>query len=301
MANLPFLGSILPSSLPEPISLPDDLLYLHLDMLPTETTDSLFNTLWSFLSPESDPLLLASLANADVIEFDIPSPSTIQIRAVWAESPHAEGWRLDIPAQSNVRIEVGIFGEGHGQDKDECSLGGLRAILGQDKDFEPTLFTFPHRHHVLHSKLETSLSPTYGSHPTLQTVLSTLALQAPMNDTYNHDTCSLHAMYTLSNQVFVDKYQLAQLAQFGSGGIQEVHGVWGETNLEDPSYHTPGWGSIVLVDIPDELETTLTLELPLHLRYLEPVDGGGKRHVDILPPEIFWACENTIEGIPLLS
>lgn len=135
----------------------------------------------------------------------------------------------------------------------------------------------------------------------LQTVLSDSALQAPMNDTFDHDTCSLHAMYTLSNHVFVDKYQLAQLAQFGSGGIQEIRGVWGETNLEDPSYHTPGWGSVVLVDISDDLETTLTLELPLHLRYLEPVDGGGKRHVDILPPEIFWACENTVEGIPILS
>jgi hypothetical protein len=103
--------------------------------------------------------------------------------------------------------------------------------------------------------------------------------------------------YTLSKDVFVDKYQLAQLAQFKSGGIQNVR-VWGETDLEAPSYETPGWGSIVLVDAPkpDPKDTQMTLKLPLHLRYLRPIDGGGKVHVDILPPEVFWACENTVEG-----
>lgn len=103
-------------------------------------------------------------------------------------------------------------------------------------------------------------------------------------------------MYTLSKEVFVDKYQLAQLAQFETGGIAALRGVWGETDLEDPAYKTKGWGSIVLVDIPDHTESSLTLELPLHLRYLKPIEGGGKTHLDILPPEIFWACENNVEG-----
>jgi PIG-X / PBN1 len=88
-------------------------------------------------------------------------------------------------------------------------------------------------------------------------------------------------MYTLSKEMFVDKYQLTQLAQFETGGIAALRGVWGETDLEDPAYKMKGWGSIVLVDIPDHTESSLTLELPLHLRYLEPVDGGGKTHVDI--------------------
>jgi hypothetical protein len=105
-------------------------------------------------------------------------------------------------------------------------------------------------------------------------------------------------LYTLPKDVFVDKYQLAQLAQFGSGGINSVTGVWGETDLEDPTYKANGWGSIVLIELPDH-QVDLTLELPLHLRYLEPLEGGGKRHVDILPPEIFWACENTVEGVTL--
>jgi hypothetical protein len=260
--------------------------------------DSLFKILWSFLSPEVDPLQLASLARADVIDFDIVDPQTFQIRAAWASATHDDGWRLDIPSQPDTRIEVGIFKEEGGEDKDEYSLGGVRAILGHSKDFEPTLFTFPHRHHILRSHgLQTSLSPAYGSHPVLETILPLSALQPPVNDTLNHDTCNLHALYTLSKDVFVDKYQLAQLVQFKSGGIQNAR-VWGETDLEAPSYETPGWGSIMLVDAPrpDPKDTEMTIKLPLHLRYLKPIDGGGKVHVDILPPEVFWACENTIEG-----
>ena len=298
VSDLPFIGSILPSTSPSPIHLPGSLSYLHFSNLPSSTMDSLFNTLWSLLSG-TDPLLLAPLAQADVIDFDIISPTTIQIRAIWASSPHNEGWRLNISSNPNIRIEVGIFGEGTGEDKDEYAITGIRAILGESPDFEPTVFTFPHRHHILSSTtqlLNTSLSPSYGSHPVLQTILPISTLQPPMNDTLNHETCNLHALYTLSKDVFVDKYQLTQLSQFQSGGIKNLRGVWGETDLEDPSYKTNGWGSIILIDIEQE-NSELILELPLHLRYLEPLDGGGNRHLDILPPEIFWACENTVEGI----
>lgn len=269
--------------------------------------DSLFETLWSFITPDNDLspgtdgfLQLASLVHADVIEFDILSSESLQIRALWSKPIHDNGWRLDIPAQEDTRVEVGIFEEGSGEDKDEMALGGLRAILGEDKDFQPTLFTFPHRHHILPSSgnVETSLDPAFGSHPVLKTILPMPTLQAPINDTLDHETCNLHALYTLSKDVFVDQYQLSQLAQFKSGGIEDLRGVWGETDLENPSYKTKAWGSVVLVDIPKvEKPAELTLELPLHMRYLEPQDGGGKTPVEILPPEVFWTCENTVEGI----
>jgi hypothetical protein len=314
ISELPFLGEILPSSIPEAISLPGHLSYLHVDHLPSVTMDSLFKSLWSFLSPSYAPkpdtdefLLLASLVHADIIEFDIPSPQSIQIRAIWSSSPHDHGWRLDIPpSDQNTRIEVGIFEEGSGEDKDEMALTGIRAILGEDQDFQPTLFTFPHRHHILSSTgLESILDPSFGSHPVLKTRLPKSGLQPPINDTVDHETCTLHALYTLSKNVFVDQYQLSQLAQFKAGGIENVRGIWGETDLENPSYTTKGWGSIVLVDIPkledNERVKEMTVELPMHLRYLEPKEGGGKRSIEILPPEVFWACENTVEGpFPLL-
>jgi hypothetical protein len=296
-SDLPFMGSILPTSSSDPIQLPGNLSYLHFSRLSSTTMDALFNTLSSLLSG-TDPSLLASLERADVIDFDIISSNTIQIRAIWASSPLSEGWQLDISSDPNTRIEVGIFSEATGEDKDEYALGGVRTILAENSDFEPTLFTFPHRHHIVSTaQLNTSLSPSYGSHPTLRTSLSRKLLQPPVNDTLSHETCNLHALYTLSKDVFVDKYQLTQLSQFQSGGIKNLRGVWGETDLEDPSYKTKGWGSIVLVDI-DQINSELTLELPLHLRYLEPLADGGYRHLNILRPEIFWACENTVEGIP---
>ena len=239
---------------------------------------------------------IVEIQRADVIDFDVIYPRTIQIREIWASAPHGK-WQLYIPSQSDTLIEVGIFGEGTGEDKDEYALTGVRAILGEYKNFEPTSFTFPHRHHIHHSnKLNSSLSPPYGSHPTLQTTLPKSALQPPLNNTLDYETCNLHALFTLSKEVFVDKYQLAQLAQFQSGGIKHLRGVWGETDLEDPSYKTKGWGSVVLIDI-SPTEEELTLKLPLHLRYLDPLEGGGNRHLDILPPEVFWACANTVEGI----
>lgn len=252
------------------------------------------------MGPSTDSLLLAHLAKADVLDFEIVSATAIQIRAIWASAPHHDGWRLDLSAHEDAVIEVGIFGEERGEDKDEYALGGVRGILGVDKELQPTLFTFPHRNHILSTvQLITSLSPPYGSHPVLQTRLPAPALQPPVNDTLNSESCNLHALYMLSNEVFVDKYQLAQLTQFQSGGIRHLSGIWGETDLENPSYKTKGWGSIVLVDVVEQDQSELKLELPLHLRYLQPQTGGGKRQVDILPPEIFWACENPVEGTEL--
>ena len=294
--NLPFIGSLLPDEY-KPIQLIDNLSYLHIQKLSSTHMDTLLQTLWSFLSGKTDPLLLPQLAHADVIEFDILPHSQIQLRALWSSAPHAEGWRLNITSYGDTRVEVGIFEKGSGEDKDEYALEGLRAVLDVHGDFEPTLFTFPHRHHVLKSgEITTILDPAYGSHPVLRSQLPRSAFRGPVENTLDHESCQLHALYTLPKEVFVDKYQLAQLSQFKSGGIEDIRGIWGETDLEDPTYKTRGWGSVVLLDV-SKSDNSTTLELPLHLRYLEPVDGGGKTQVDLLPPELFWACENTLEGI----
>jgi PIG-X / PBN1 len=279
--------------------LPSSLSYLHIPTLPQPILDTLFDRLWTLLQP-TDPLLLAPLAKASVLEIDV-LPSTIQVRAIWAAAPHSEGWRLDIPSLPGTRTEIGIFQEESGEDKDEYAIGGVRAILGQDREFTPTLFTFPHRDHILSSAaVGTWLEPAYGSHPNIRTILPSSTLVPPVNDTVDHESCTLHGLYTLSKEVFVDKYQLAQLAQFQSGGIADVRGVWGETDLENPTYKTEGWGSVVLLDVAvpvaDEAEE-LVLELPVHLRYLEPSTEGGYEALTLLPPQLFWTCQNSVEGI----
>lgn len=240
--------------------------------------------------------MLAELARADVIEFDVLPRNQIQLRALWAQSFHENGWHLNITSYEGSRIEIGVFERGSGEDKDEHALEGVRMVLGEHDDFEPTMFTFPHRHHVLKSGLiKTELHPANGSHPVMLTHLPSSSVKGLVDRTIDYETCQLHALYTLPKEVFVDKYQLTQFAQFKSGGIKEVRGIWGETDLEDPAYKTPAWGSLLLIDVPKSTKAT-TLELPLHLRYMEPVIGGGKTEVDLLPPELFWACENTVEG-----
>ena len=230
-----------------------------------------------------------------MLDFEITSPFTLAIRGIWAAAPRKEGWHIDIP-EGGDRTEAGIFNEGIGEDKDEYALSGVRVVVGVDTEFQPAVFTFPHRHHILSKHvLQTSLSPPYGSHPILQTILPPSALRPPVNDTLNHETCNFYALYTLSKEVFVDKYQLAQLAQFSSGGLQNVQGIWGETDLEDPSYKTKGWGSIVLINVT-RTNPKSTLELPIHLRYLGPQDGGGYRNTEVLPPQLFWACQNDAES-----
>ena len=293
----PVIGPILGKSASKAIQLPKNLSYLHINNPSSATLDALLAMLWKLLGP-TDPLLLTPLAKADVIEIDILPSSSVQIRAVWASSPYPEGWRLDIPSVEGTRIEVGIFREGEGEDKDEYAIGGVHVILGEDQDFRPTMFTFPHRHHIASSSpVVSKLSPSYGSHPNIRTILSRSALVPPINDTLDYETCTLHGLYTLSKEAFVDKYQLAQLAQFQSGGISNLRGVWGETDLESPSYKTEGWGSVVLIDIAiPELSEDLALELPVHLRYLEPIDRGGYTLVTLLSPQIFWTCENSVEG-----
>jgi PIG-X / PBN1 len=296
--NLPLVGSILGGWNSKPIQLPTSLSYLHISTLPQPILDSLFECLWTILQP-TDPLLLAPLTKASVLELDI-LPSTIQVRAIWASAPHPDGWRLEIRSVPGTKTEIGIFQEESGGDKDEFGIGGVRAILGKDREFSPTLFTFPHRDHVLSSaRVISHLEPVYGSHPNIRTLLPASVLVPPVNDTLDHETCRLRSLYTLSKEVFVDKYQLSQLAQFHSGGIADVRGVWGEMDLEDPTYKTEGWGSVVLLDvaIPQE-EGELVLELPVHLRYLEPSNVGAYEALTLLPPRVFWSCQNSDEGTP---
>lgn len=76
--------------------------------------------------------------------------------------------------------------------------------------------------------------------------------------------------------------------------IKQVR-VTGNTDLEQPNYTIQEWGSRVLIQI----DTTsakdnipLQMELPLHLRYLSPLDGASSTNVTFAWPAVFWACSS---------
>ncbi|KAL2111797.1 hypothetical protein VUR80DRAFT_9277 [Thermomyces stellatus] len=63
-----------------------------------------------------------------------------------------------------------------------------------------------------------------------------------------------------------------------------------------PEYKTPTWGSTVLLELaPPETSTDgasspWTAEVPLHLRYKTPTEGGYA-DAQVPYPAVFWACE----------
>src|SRR5690606_15727562 len=106
------------------------------------------------------------------------------------------------------------------------SLGGTLAVVGVDTKLstsssyvagserptdrtEPTLFSFPSRHHPLPDKATFKASwdlPT-GLHPKLRISLSAEALARPPAPA--DATCALNAYLTLPSTFFADRYQLS--------------------------------------------------------------------------------------------
>jgi hypothetical protein len=61
-------------------------------------------------------------------------------------------------------------------------------------------------------------------------------------------------------------------------------------DLEAPAYTTETWGSSILLELaPPSTVQEWAVEVPLHLRYLEP-SPTGERHTEVAYPVVFWAC-----------
>lgn len=194
-----------------------------------------------------------------------------------------------------------------------------------------------------------TVTPLAGFHPTLRTDISQLR---PLGQ---HSSCSLHLLYDLGSDIILDQYQIRQLHSEGrlvyskrsfdnendhhpiagdSKGkgrpIQAELYLGGQLDLEAPvSQIDTTKHSYILLSMPVSAPSTsnlppgyevpavdVTVELPLHLRYQEPVlsrylSGENKKgygggwyiknpipqdrqdtvNVEISWPCVFWACE----------
>lgn len=113
--------------------------------------------------------------------------------------------------------------------------------------------------------------------------------------------CTLNAYFALPRELFVDKYQLSptnhQLLE--SLNIKQLRGVSGETDLEAPVWASSRWGSTVLVEVDHTAPATqgndlLEVQLPLHLRYLEPKNASSFSEFRFSHPAVFWACQSEL-------
>jgi hypothetical protein len=198
---------------------------------------------------------------------------------------------LRVTSRPGHRTEVGILSEDKPPtlEPDELGMSGLLTVLGQDTEPSPVLFSFPSRHRHAEGNFTTKLLQPTGLHPTLQ--ISIDSTRPPLEDTY----CSPHAYFTLPRWIFPDKYQLSDDLFLASKNLTALRHVSQPIDLEAPDYVMKLWGSTMLLELaPPADGQQWTVEVPLHLRYLSPAEGGYLKR-DIPYPAIFWAC-NAEEG-----
>jgi hypothetical protein len=110
-------------------------------------------------------------------------------------------------------------------------------------------------------------------------------------------SCSLHAYLTLPRAIFADKYQLADGLFLSSKNLTALRYISQPVDLEAPDYAMSVWGSALLLELQpprEQGDTTWTAEIPLHLRYLSPSEGGYGV-INVPWPAVFWAC-NAVDG-----
>ncbi|KAH7313374.1 protein PBN1 [Stachybotrys elegans] len=240
------------------------------------------------LCNEADPICEARLhALSTAVALDVSFDAASEKLVVGALTPLTEQVVL-VPASSQRRVEVGIFTRGDPPSLKPHHLGvsGVLAVLGEHKTPSPTLFSYPARHRLSSSSFSSKFLQPTGTHPTLQLTLND---NRPPND---EATCRPYAHLTLPKSLFADRYQLVDDLFLASKNLTAAKYISSPVDLEAPSYTTEIWGSTVLLEMapPDAGESVgWTVEVPLHLRYLEPT-ASGYADVEVPYPAVFWAC-----------
>ncbi|KAK9476687.1 PIG-X [Lipomyces japonicus] len=220
------------------------------------------------------------------------------------------------------QVEVGLLGKLNDDENGELTFGGIIAVVGENGQWVPTLFDFSPRHRSLAhpAVIDSHFRLPYGLHPKHVTTIKG-DLTPPRSDPivfadeeiagefanghveYEKVDCKLYAYYTLPNFIFVDKYQISDLADAKAGGVNRVVGIWGETDLEIPVWIVDKWGSSMLLELVDPLPPassglpqTLELEIPMHSRYEVPGWNQSVVKHDMPWPNVFWACSGAIES-----
>lgn len=222
-------------------------------------------------------------ANTFDVSYDAIS-HVVKITTMW-DHKHQP---LNITSHTSHRVEVGLLTPdlGPGLETHELGVTGLLTVLGDDTKPAPTLFAFPSRHKTAGSSFSTEFLSPMGLHPTMQLLIRSSKL--PMDESF----CSLHAYLTLPRTMFADKYQFEDPLFLASKNLTALRYISQPVDLEAPDYVMGLWGSSVLLELSAptvERDEAFTVEIPLHLRYQVPRDGG-EQALDVPYPAVFWAC-----------
>ncbi|KAI0480383.1 PIG-X [Xylariaceae sp. FL0804] len=208
----------------------------------------------------------------------------VKVTTIWPEANQS----LSVSSHPGHRTEVGILTpdtpphiEPH-----EQGVTGLLTVLGEDQKPSPVLFSFPSRHQDAGSTFTSAFLEPTGLHPTLQLRLD--QSMPPMENAH----CSPHVYLTLPRTIFADKYQLSDELFLSSKNLRALRYMSQPVDLEAPAYAVNVWGSTVLLELQPPSEQThepWTAEIPLHLRYMSPAEGGYAT-ATVTYPAVFWAC-----------
>jgi hypothetical protein len=232
--------------------------------------------------------------------------------------------RVHATSRPNLRTEVGILSTDRPKtlEAHEIGISGLLTVLGQDSKPSPTMFSFASRHRDAESAFSAQFLTPTGLHPTLQLRLTSSTRGPPSDaaaaaDDDDYDTCTPYAYLTLPRTIFADKYQLADPLFLASKNLTALRHTTQPVDLEAPAYVMSQWGSAVLLQLAppspppsspssSEFQTEKggrkreeeewTAEIPLHLRYLAPAQGGYST-ISVPYPVVFWACEPSQQGV----
>ncbi|KAI0166030.1 PIG-X [Xylariaceae sp. FL1272] len=212
-----------------------------------------------------------------------------KITALWPEQLQT----FSVDSHADHRTEVGILTPDAPPSLESHELGvtGLLTVVGEDKKPSPVLFAFPSRHKNAASTFTSTFLTPLGLHPTLQ--LNIKSGESPLPDA----SCSLHVYLTLPRTLFADKYQLEDHLFLASKNLTALRYTSQPVDLEAPDYAMELWGSSVLLELQRPnvpSDDPWTAEIPLHLRYLSPEEGGYGA-IEAPWPAVFWAC-NVEEG-----
>ncbi|KAL9093252.1 MAG: hypothetical protein Q9159_000429 [Coniocarpon cinnabarinum] len=159
----------------------------------------------------------------------------------------------------------------------ELTLSGLLATPPNTP--KETYFTFPSRHHTVSETFIISFDQSTGLHPLLR-------LQFPTPPQPPLDGCELRTLLALPSALFIDRYAFRDALFLSSHNLTSLRAITGATDLEAPEWLVPQWGSSALFELESGTEGAT---VPLHTRYLRPVEGGY-RSVEMGVPDVFWAC-----------
>ncbi|KAI1180188.1 PIG-X [Nemania sp. FL0916] len=225
------------------------------------------------------------LRSAASVDFSYDAIShAVKITGVWPE--HRQ--KLSVSSHPDHRTEVGILTPDSPPHLDPHEIGvtGLLTVLGEDTKPSPVLFAFPSRHKDAGSTFSSTFLQPLGLHPTLQLRIDSSIPPSP------DSACSLHAYLTLPRTIFADKYQLGDNLFLSSKNLTALHYISQPVDLEAPDYAMSLWGSSLLLELqPPSMvgDSQWTAEIPLHLRYLSPAEGGYSS-INVPWPAVFWAC-----------